>query len=596
MNAGEAQAVRPPVIGRQAEACDGCGGCARACPVRAIRVTGPYSEVIDEKCVACGLCVGECGRGGHVVRDDTPVVRALLRLRTPVVALLATEFVAALSPLTVVQIERALELLGFCSVETTMLGEEIVAEAYERAHNRECTLLSLRSTCPVVVDFVRKFHPGLVPALTPIVPPYVAQARLIRELYAEDVAIVYVSPCYARKDEVYDPQFAGAVDVAIDFLELKRLIAEDAEGPSRGRATSAPVRRPGLLKEVSLTDGFPRHTVASRHMSEGAVHTVRGLADLDRLLNAIESGEVAPTVIDALNCEGCIDGPAVSPGLSLYAKRTIDGAARYEQGITQVSTRAVLSVLPVVETVRSFSADAVRVPQPTAEEVDAVLGAGRLTRATAPDCGACGWPTCVELAAAIFRGDASWDLCLPLQRSLLKEQTSRLQACETLDPLTGLWNRRSFRDRLDLEHARHVRYGSALSLLLIDIDAFGAVNDRYGEAVADGVLVAVGARISSLLRSTDMVARWVADQFAVIAPGIGKTAAFAVAEKVRTALATPVTVEVDGYTHEVDVTVSVGVAAARGSVLGPEDLLEIVDVAVREAMAAGGDQARLAPG
>ena len=586
-----------PLISRWAESCDGCGGCARSCPVKALKIAGGRSEVIAGKCVSCGMCVGECDRGGHTVRDDTPVVRELLRSRRPVVALLATEFLAALSPMTVGQVERALELMGFCSVETTVLGEEIVAGAYERLYSRDCILLSLRSTCPVAVDFVRKYHPALVPALAPIVPPYVAQARLIRALYTEDVAIVYVSPCYARKQEVNDEQFAGVVDVAIDFLELKRLMEEGLSRSSAAHASTTPVRRPNLLKEISLTDGFPRNTVIDRHMSDAGIHTVRGLADLDRLLRAIEAGEAGPVVVDMLNCEGCIDGPAVSPGLSLFAKRGVDAAGRQEQATTRVSTRAVLSVLPAIDTVRSFESEPVVIVRATGEQIDEVLESGDLTRASAPNCGACGWPTCVEHAEAIFRGDSTWDLCLPLQRRLLKDQSSRLQACETLDPLTGIWNRRSCKDRLELEYARHARYGSPLSVLLVDIDAMGSVNDRFGDAAGDRVLVEVAARIAGLLRTTDLVARWVGDQFAVIAPGIGKTLAFVVAEKIREALAaTPVMAEADGYTHEVGVSASVGVATANGPAREAADILEAADAALREAIAAGGDQVRLAPG
>ncbi len=248
-------------------------------------MTDGSSEVIQEKCVSCGLCVNECSARGHVVRDDTPVVLELLRSSRPVVALLATEFIAALHPLTIAQVERALGVLGFNSVESTLLGEEIVAQEYERMHLREDTLFVMRSTCPVVVDFVRKYYPALTPALAPVVPPYIAQARLIRRLYPDDVAIVYVSPCYARKDEIFDPQFGGAVDAAIDFTELKALIADAEQRPVRGRAVEPGQRRPGILKEISLTDGFPRETLTSRDMTSQVVHVVRGLEQLDRLLS-----------------------------------------------------------------------------------------------------------------------------------------------------------------------------------------------------------------------------------------------------------------------------------------------------------------------
>lgn len=591
------QQLREPLIHHRKDVCRECWGCVRVCPVRAIRVSNGRSEVIQEKCIACGLCVNECGAHSHLVRDEKPAAMDLLRSRRPVVALLATEFIAALHPLTVPQVERALAALGFHSIETTLLGEEIVAQEYERLHAREDALFVLRSTCPVAVDFIRKFYPALTPALAPVVPPYIAQARLIRELYQDDVAIVYVSPCYARKDEMYDPQFEGAVDAVIDFLELKDLIVESELRPVCGRATEQGTRRPGVLKEISLTDGFPRHTLTSRDMTDQSVCAVRGIESIDRLMKAMVSGETAPTIVDMLMCEGCIDGPAVNPGLSLFAKRNVESAAREMPGTTSVSTRSLLGVLPSVDLVRSFAPEPVRVPRPTDAQVDSVLAEGGFaSRADAIDCGACGYPTCVEQAQAIFRGDSSWVMCFPLQRRRLEHAEQAAEAMVTLDETTGLWNRRGFTDRLQLEMERHARYKSPLSLLLLDIDGFGTVNDVIGEAGGDRVLAGIGQIFSKNLRSTDLAARFHGDQFAVLLPGVPKTAAFAVAEKLRSAVREASFGPVDGYTEDIAITISVGVATASDAVADPIALIEAADAVLREAAVAGSDQVRLAPG
>ncbi len=589
--------LREPLISHHKDACRECWGCVRYCPVKAIRVIDGRSEVIQEKCVSCGLCVNECGARGHVVRDDTPVVLDLLRSGRPVIALLATEFVAALHPMTVPQIERTLAVLGFSSVESTLLGEEMVAQEYERLHSREDALFVMRSTCPVAVDFVRKFYPALTSALAPVVPPYVAQARLIRALYPADVAIVYVSPCYARKDEIFDDELGGVVDAALDFTELKVLLAQADRHPARGRAIEPGPRRPGVLKELSLTDGFPRQTLVSRNMTSHQVHVVRGLEALDRLLAAMSSGETAPAIVDMLNCEGCIDGPAVSPGLSLFSKRNIETAARETPGTTRVSTRALLGVLPAVELVRSFAADPVRIPRPTALQIDETLAEGGFaSRGDVLDCGACGYPTCVEHATAILRGDSTWTMCFPLQRQRLAEAEQTIEGSQTLDPLTGLWNRRAFSDRLQLEVARHARYQAPLSLVLLDVDRLGDVNDAHGEAAGDRVLVDIGAILTGQLRSTDMAARLTGDQFAVLLPNVGKTAAFAVAEKIRSVIREADLAHVEGYTEASVLSVSAGIATATEKLSDPMDLLEAADVALREAMLAGKDQVRLAPG
>jgi diguanylate cyclase (GGDEF)-like protein len=593
-----------PLISHDKEGCTRCWSCVRVCPVKAIRVVGDRWEVMPEKCVACGLCVAECGRGDHLVRDDTPVVRELLRSGRPVVALLASEFAAALHPMTVRQIERSLEALGFGGIETTVLGEEIVAEAYKNIHLREGCLVSIRSTCPVTVDFVRKFYPALVGALAPVIPPYIAQARLIRSVYPQGCAIVYVSPCYARKDEFRDPQFAGVIDAVIDFTELQRMFEGLGELPQVSEQLPGMGDRPGVLKELSLTDGFPRHTVESRDPTDASLRVVRGLGDLDHLLRAVMAGEAGPTIIDMLNCEGCLDGPAVNPGMSVFAKRNVDAAMRDRPGATHVSTKAMLAVLPSVETVRSFVAKPVKLAEPTDAELDEVLADGGITRQTALDCGACGWDTCSEHAAAVFRAESSWDLCLPLQRQMLAEQALLLDSqrsvidnAQTLDALTGLWNRRVFAERLAIELARHDRYGDPVSVAIIDVDGMGGLNDGIGRPAGDAVLCGIAERIAQSTRATDVAARWLGDQFALILPGIGKTAAFVVGEKLRLAVAdAPFALQVDGYTRDVTATISVGIATAAN---GPSDthaLLEAADAALHQAMAAGSDRVQLAPG
>jgi len=242
----------------------------------AIRVVGTHSEIIQEKCVACGNCVSACPRSSFSVRDDVPRVETLLRTGRPVVVLLASEFVAALHPMTIPQIEQALVAIGFSAVETTLLGEEAVALEYERLQTSGRRLLTIRSTCPVTNMFIRKYYPALVPALASIVPPYVAQARLIKAVYEPDVAVVYVSPCFARKDECQDPQFGGVIDAAIDFLELGRIVRTAFAGPVPLSASVPLLRRPRVIKEVSLTDGFPRETVTHRHNEARDVCVVRG--------------------------------------------------------------------------------------------------------------------------------------------------------------------------------------------------------------------------------------------------------------------------------------------------------------------------------
>jgi diguanylate cyclase (GGDEF)-like protein len=283
--------------------------------------------------------------------------------------------------------------------------------------------------------------------------------------------------------------------------------------------------------------------------------------------------------------------------MSLFAKRNLEAADRHRRLRTSVSSREVLRHLPTIELRRSFTADPVRIP--AADEVtlrEVLAEGGFLTDDDLLDCRACGYDTCMEHAAAIHRGDSTWDVCFPLQRNRLAEEMRHLKESATLDALTGLWNRRAFSDRLMDECARHTRYGGSLCLLMLDLDGFKTINDSNGHVCGDTVLVAVADLLRLALRATDLPCRYGGDEFSVILPATSKTDAFAVAEKVRLAIAgllidaTP-----DGCARQLSVRVSIGVASAAPGAQ-PLDLLEAADRALYQAKAMGRNQVRLAPG
>ena len=135
----------------------------------------------------------------------------------------------------------------------------------------------------------------------------------------------------------------------------------------------------------------------------------------------------------------------------------------------------------------------------------------------------------------------------------LETTNARLQTLATTDGLTGLVNRRSFQETLEFSIAQFIRLQNPLSLLLIDIDHFKTVNDRWGHSTGDYVLQNVAQLLDSSFRATDTVARFGGEEFAVILPGIGSKAAAGLGEKVRR------TIEQTAVA-DTTITVSIGVA------------------------------------
>jgi diguanylate cyclase (GGDEF)-like protein len=166
----------------------------------------------------------------------------------------------------------------------------------------------------------------------------------------------------------------------------------------------------------------------------------------------------------------------------------------------------------------------------------------------------------------------------------------RLQLQSFTDPLTGLANRRHFVQALATEITRSKRYGAPLTVLLIDIDYFKRVNDRFGHAAGDGALVSVANGLRSSCRQTDLPARYGGDEFALLLPQTTAERGLHFAERLAAVLRSAPPSEGGAPA----LTLSIGVAeGARGE--APDQLLERADQALYQAKGAGRNRAVLAP-
>jgi diguanylate cyclase (GGDEF)-like protein len=165
-----------------------------------------------------------------------------------------------------------------------------------------------------------------------------------------------------------------------------------------------------------------------------------------------------------------------------------------------------------------------------------------------------------------------------------QQRTRDLEKLAAIDPLTGISNRRQFESLARAELGRSQRYMRPLSLLMIDIDHFKQVNDRFGHEAGDRVLKFLANVLISAKRASDVVGRIGGEEFAILLPETSKEAALVIAERLRQ-LAQTCAPAIAG--EKLDVTISIGVAAASIRTSGMETLCRQADQALYEAKRSG---------
>jgi diguanylate cyclase (GGDEF)-like protein/PAS domain S-box-containing protein len=162
----------------------------------------------------------------------------------------------------------------------------------------------------------------------------------------------------------------------------------------------------------------------------------------------------------------------------------------------------------------------------------------------------------------------------------LEEANDQLRKLAVTDELTGLRNRRSFEERLVMEFSMARRRKRELSVLLIDVDNFKTINDRWGHGAGDEVLRRLGTILRTTVRLPDLPARYGGEEFVVLLPESGEDSAMGLARRLMQRVAA------EEWENE-PLTISVGMAAMNESLESGFQLVELADEALYAAKRAG---------
>ncbi len=412
--------------------CRDCYKCVRSCPVKAIQIKDGNAMILKERCIFCGKCVHVCPNSAKKVRDDTDRVKlAIESSGRRVICSLAPSFAAEYSGHEDAFI-TALKMLGFSAVSETAIGAALVSEATDiYAEEHGGTVPWIGTACSTVVELIKKYYSEDVKRLSPIPSPLQVHSAYLRHLYGDDIIIVFIGPCIAKKTEAeYTP---GYPDFALTFREVNLWL--EREGIDLSSVDADPSvefipAKAGISTIYPVESGQLQSSGVWKGLDIGS-HAV-SLSGMDQIMGSLPSSPGDDAFLEMLGCDGgCINGPGIDKDEQIAARKrevteysvrrisgndTFSGDRAFAEEILRRGYGILHSGGPAREDGfrKDFSEESIK---------KTLIELGKLTKADELNCGGCGYSTCRDMAIAYLGGMAEAEMCVTKMR---KEAESKV--------------------------------------------------------------------------------------------------------------------------------------------------------------------------
>ncbi len=421
-----------PLIKIENANCSKCYSCIRSCPVKAIQlnIADGFPVINASRCIGCGICIPVCGRNTITYRSSIEEAKDLLTSEEKILALLSPSISVEFEDVTDYRkFATMLRALGITYACELSFGVDVIAYKYQLLFSDFKGRYYITSTDPVVVSYIEKYHPNLISNLAPLVSPMVAGARIARQVYGNDVKVIYIGPDIAKKDEalLYDDD--RRVDVALTFGELRALFRHfnidetsleysEFDPPLSYKGALYPLTN-GLIQAADMDENLLTTNVVSIEGTRRMIDTVREFEQNIKFIHRhvhITSGN-----------------SLAGPGFSKQTQRllseylVIKYANKRLQRFFRLEWYQQLQRFLDLDFSRAFRNDDQRIADPPEEKVTEILTMLQKNGGSADDCSECGYSTCREFAIDIAKGLTSPELCISyaLKNTISNSETIR---------------------------------------------------------------------------------------------------------------------------------------------------------------------------
>lgn len=404
------------VIGFKEAQCKNCYKCVRTCEVKAIVVKNQQAQILNDSCILCGHCLDTCPQNAKTLISDLEVVKEFIKGGKKTVVSLAPSYLGIMKFKSPGQVVTALKKLGFSQVRETAEGAAYVTNEYVKLLQEGKMNNILTTCCPSVNDLIEIYYPSLTRYMAPVVSPMIAHGRLLKATLGEDVKVVFLGPCIAKKREALsDSRTKGAVDAVINFTELNDWLSEEGIEIATLEETELDNHNPEVNRLYPITSGIISSVVASSSKNRYRKFYVHGMNNCIELLKSMEKGEINDSFIEVNICNGgCIKGPAVdTSGISRFKVKLDMEQSIEKKPVDQWVEKESFNVS------RQFYSRRSKEPLPSREEIRAILRKiGKVDSSYELNCGACGYSSCREKAIAVYQGKAELSMCIPYMHDM----------------------------------------------------------------------------------------------------------------------------------------------------------------------------------
>lgn len=405
--------------------CNDCYKCIRGCHIKAIRIQGGSASVINDKCIACGHCVQICPAGAKRVRNDIDVVKALFLTGKKVYVSLAPSW-AGVYNISKEKMIAVLKKLGFAGVSETALGAQEVSIETAKILNNADKGLFISSACPVIDDYIRLYKPEFAKCITPVASPALTHCGLLKDMLGEDIRVVFIGPCIAKKNEA--DSHPDLMSVALTFDELNYWIKEEFIDIETIEPDESCHFVPEGAYEGALypVEGGMNETIKQVGIDKNDVTFigVSSLESFDKSLQNINPDKIENKIfVEALACSGgCINGPCLSSEKSrILITSDIYANTQYRDEVPKEPRK----VVP-----QEYSPAPVEKVEYSIEQITKALR--KISKHSEEDelnCAGCGYASCREFVNALIAGDAEPSQCVSYMRKIAVRKAAAMLRC-----------------------------------------------------------------------------------------------------------------------------------------------------------------------